>query len=69
MGRVVVSRTRLMRNYKWYEKYAAGMQGKIDISSFFMCKSLYNHTGMQSLRFTPPGPSGPINGMKYMRAV
>ena len=59
----------LVRRYKWYEKYAAGMQGKFDIFSIFMCNSLYNHTGMQSMRFTPPGPSGPINGMKNMRAV
>ena len=63
----------LVRRYKWYEKYAAGMQGKIDVSSFFICNSLYNHTGMQSMRFTPPepspGPSRSINGMKYMRRV
>ena len=58
-----------MRSDKWYEKYAAGMQGEFDIFSHFMCISLYNHTGMQSMRFTPPGPSEPINGMKNMRAV
>ena len=53
-GKVAVSRTRPMRSDKWYEKYAAGMQGKFDIFSHFICNSLYNHTGKQSMRFTPP---------------
>ena len=50
---VAISRTRLMPSYNWYEKYAAAMQAKFDISSIFMCNSLYNRTGMGSMLFTP----------------
>ena len=54
---VAVFQITLVRRYKWYEKYAAGMQGKIDVCSFFMCNSLYNCNSMQSMRFTaPPHP-------------
>ena len=64
-GKLAVSRTRPMRSDKWYEKYAAGMQGKFDIFSHFICNSLYNHTGKQSMRFSPPpGPCGAINSIK-----
>ena len=66
---VAISRLRLIPIYNWYEKYAAGMQAKIDISSIFICNLLYNRTGMQSMQFTPPEPSKPINGMKKIRAV
>ena len=59
----------LVRTYKWYEKYATGMQGKFDISSFFMCNSLYNRTGMKSMRFTPPGHCGAINGITCLRRI
>ena len=56
-----------MRSDKWYEKYAAGMHGEFDIFSHFMCISLYNHTGMQSMRYTSPQPSGPIHDIKNMQ--
>ena len=66
---VAVFQITLVRRYKWYEKYAVGMQGKIDVCSFFMCNSLYNRTSMQSMRFTPPGHCGAINGITCLRPI